>query len=122
MYKPLNIFVKLFLCLFDRTINFIQKLLTNKKAISGLILTLVVALVTIAIIIPIGLIITVNIGDAMNIVSAKNDTTTAENVTYDVFNNIYTSFSLSALVPIVAVAGLLITIIVGAFAFRRMQG
>jgi len=99
-----------------------RKLLKNKKAVSGLVLTLVVALVTIAIIIPIGLIITVNIGDAMNIVSAKNDTTTAENVTYDVFNNIYTSFSLSALVPIVAVAGLLITIIVGAFTFRRMRG
>jgi len=99
-----------------------RKFLKNRKAISGLVLTLVVALVTIAIIIPIGLIITVNIGDAMNVVSAKsNETSTAQNVTYDVFNNIYTSFSLSALVPIVAVAGLLITIIVGAFAFRRMR-
>jgi len=100
-----------------------RKLLKNRKAVSGLVLSLVVALVTIAILIPIGLIVTVNIGDAMNVVSAKSNTTTvAQNVTYDVFQNIYTSFSLSALVPIVAVAGLLITIIIGAFAFRRMRG
>ena len=88
-----------------------------------MVLALVVALVTIAILIPIGLVVTTNIGDAMNVVSAKsNETTVAQNVTYDVFTNIYTAFSLSALVPIVAVAGLLISIIIGAFVYKRMQG
>lgn len=96
-----------------------RKLLKNKRAVTGMVLALVIALVAIGIMIPIGLIVTVNIGEALNVVSAKtNETTLAENVTYDVFNNVYTAFSLSALVPIVAVAGLLISIIVGAFALR----
>jgi len=97
----------------------LRKLLKNKRAVTGMVLALVIALVAIGIMIPIGLIVTVNIGEALNVVSAKtNETTLAENVTYDVFNNVYTAFSLSALVPIVAVAGLLISIIVGAFALR----
>lgn len=87
-----------------------------------MVLALVVALVTISILIPIGLLVTTNIGDSMNIVTAKtNVTTTAQNVSYDVFQNVYTAFSLSALVPIIAVAGLLIAIIIGAFAMKARR-
>jgi len=96
-----------------------RKLLRDKRAVTGMVLALVVALVTISILIPIGLLVTTNIGDSMEVVAAKSaSTTTAENVTYDVFANVYTAFSLSALVPIIAVAGLLIAIIIGAFAMR----
>ena len=100
-----------------------MRLLKNKKAVTGMVLALVVALVTISILIPIGLLVTTNIGDSMDIISAKtNETTVAQNVTYDVFQNVYTAFSLSALVPIIAVAGLLIAIIIGAFAFKHTRG
>ena len=96
-----------------------RKLLRDKRAVTGMVLALVVALVTISILIPIGLLVTTNIGTSMEVVSAKSaSTTVAENVTYDVFQNVYTAFSLSALVPIIAVAGLLIAIIIGAFAMR----
>ena len=96
-----------------------RKLLRDKRAVTGMVLALVVALVTISILIPIGLLVTTNIGTSMEVVSAKSaSTTTAQNVTYDVFANVYTAFSLSALVPIIAVAGLLIAIIIGAFAMR----
>lgn len=95
---------------------------TDRKGVTGMVLALVVALVTISILIPIGLLVTTEIGNSMELVSAKSGSTTvAENVTYDVFQNVYTAFSLSALIPIIAVAGLLIAIIIGAFAFRTAR-
>ena len=39
---------------------------------------------------------------------------------YNTFNNVYSAFSLSSVIPILAIAGLLIALIVGAFyAFRK---
>lgn len=98
-----------------------KKLFKDKKAVTGAVLALVVALVTIAILIPIGLLVVTNLSTSLEVVAAKTNTTTvAQNVTYDVFANVWQAFSLSALVPIIAVAGLLISIIIGAFAYRRM--
>lgn len=112
------LYVWLYTCIWSRLPN----VLTDHKGVTGMVLALVVALVTISILIPIGLLVTTEIGNSMELVSAKtNVTTTAQNVTYDVFQNVYTAFSLSALVPIIAVAGLLIAIIIGAFAFRGMR-
>jgi len=85
-----------------------------------MVIALVVSLVAIAIIIPIGLMITVNIQSAVT-ESIGDNTSAAYNVSADVFSNIWTAFSLSALVPIIAVAGLLIAIIIGAFAFRASR-
>jgi len=96
----------------------VAKLFTNRRAVSGMVLALVVALVTIAVLIPIGLLVTTNIESSLPALTAGS---AAANATSDVFTNVYTAFSLSALVPIVAVAGLLIAIIVGAFAFRGMR-
>jgi len=96
-----------------------RKLLKNKKGVTGMVIALVVSLVALAIIIPVGVLIATNLSTSMDVVAAKsNETSLAENVTFDVFTNIWTAFSLSALVPIIAVAGLLIAIIVGAFALR----
>lgn len=92
-----------------------RKLLRNKRGVTALVLALVIALVAIAVMIPIGLLVTVNIQSALPALEAGS---LAANASESVFNNVYTAFSLSALVPIVAVAGLLISIIVGAFALR----
>ena len=92
-----------------------RKLLRNKRGVTALVLALVIALVAIAVMIPIGLLVTVNIQSALPTLEAGS---LAANASESVFNNVYTAFSLSALVPIVAVAGLLISIIVGAFALR----
>ena len=95
-----------------------KKFLKNKKAVTGMVLALVVALVTIAVLIPIGLLVTTSIEDSLPALTADS---AAANASESVFTNVYTAFSLSALVPIVAVAGLLISIIIGAFAFRSMR-
>ena len=101
----------------------LRKLLRNRKGITGLVVMLVVSLVALALIIPIGILITVNLSDALGVVAAKGAATTkAENITYDVFDSIWTSWSLSSLVPIIAVAAALIAIIVGAFVFQRSRG
>lgn len=98
-----------------------KKFFRDRRGITGMVLALVIALVTIAILIPIGLIVVNNLSTSLEVVAAKSaSTTTAQNVTYDVFANVWQAFSLSALVPIIAVAGLLISIIIGAFAYRRM--
>jgi len=95
-----------------------MKLLKNKKAVTGMVIALVVALVTIAVLIPIGLLVTANIETSLPALTANSS---AANASSAVFTNVYTAFSLSALVPIVAVAGLLIALIIGAFAFRAMR-
>jgi len=101
----------------------LRKLLRNRKGITGLVVMLVVSLVALALIIPIGILITVNLSDALDVVAAKSGSTTqAQNITYDVFDSIWTSWSLSSLVPIIAVAAALIAIIVGAFVFQRSRG
>ncbi len=92
------------------------KLLKDKRGVTGLVLALVVSLVTIAVLIPIGLLVTTNIQDSLPTLEAGS---AAENASNAVFDNVYTAFSLSALVPIVAVAGLLIAIIIGSFAMGR---
>ncbi len=104
----------------EARIKMLRKLRKNKKAVTGMVIALVITLVALGVIIPIGLLITTNLHTSLEVVTAKsNETSTAQNVTFDVFENIWTAFSLSALVPIIAVAGLLIAIIVGAFALRR---
>lgn len=119
MFESLKL---LYAWLYAQIMSRLPTVFTDRRGITGLVLSLVVALVTIAILIPIGLLVVVEIGNSMSLVSSKTENTTvAENVTYDVFANVYTSFSLSALVPIIAVAGLLIAIIIGAFAFRGMR-
>jgi len=95
-----------------------KKLLRDKRGVTGMVLALVVALVTIAVLIPIGLLVVTNIESSLPALTANS---AAANASSDVFSNVYTAFGLSALVPIVAVAGLLIAIIVGAFAFRSMR-
>jgi hypothetical protein len=94
-----------------------KKLRENKKAVTGLVIGMVVVLITCAILIPIGLLITANLQAAMPALTGSANTTA-----YAVYANVYSAFSLSAVVPIVAAAGVIIAIIVGVFAYRRSQG
>jgi len=100
-----------------------RKLLKSRKGVTALVVTLCVSLVALALIIPIGILVTTNLSDALDVVAAKSNTTTvAQNITYDVFDSLWTSWSLSSLIPIIAVAAVLIAIIVGAFVFKRTRG
>ena len=101
----------------------LPKFMQNRRGIAAMVIGLVVALVACSVVLAIGLMIHSNLSTALGVVAAKSGSTSkAENITYDVFNNVYSAYSLSSVVPLVAGAALIITIIVGAFALRsRMQ-
>ena len=88
----------------------------HKKGITGLVIGMVTVLIACAILVPIGLLVTSNLQTSMPALTGSANTTS-----YAVYNNVYSAFSLSAVVPIVAAAGVIITIIVGVFAFRKSQ-
>lgn len=96
--------------------NFAKKLRDNRKGITGLVIGMVVVLIACAILIPIGLLVTANLQTSMPALSGSANTTA-----YQVYNNVYSAFSISAVVPIVAAAGVIISIIVGVFAWKRSQ-
>jgi hypothetical protein len=97
--------------------KFLNKLRSNRKGITGLVIGMVVVLVACAVLIPIGLLVTANLQSSMPALTGSANTTA-----YSVYNNVYSAFSLSAIVPIVAAAGVIISIIVGVFAFKRGGG
>lgn len=92
----------------------IKKFASNNKAITGLVIGMVVVLVACAVLIPIGLLVSSNLQTSMPALTGS-----ANSTAYSVYNNVYSAFSLSAVVPIVAAAGVIISIIVGVFALRR---
>lgn len=95
----------------------VRKFLKDRKAIAGLVIGLVVTMVACAVVLTIGLMIQGNLAESLGVVTAKsNSTTVAENVTFDIFQNVYSAYSLSSVVPLVAGAALIISIIIGAFA------
>lgn len=94
--------------------NFLSKFKENKKGITALVIGMVVVLIACAVLVPIGLLVTSNLQTAMPALTGSANTTA-----YSVYNNVYSAFSLSAVVPIVAAAGVIISIIVGVFAFRK---
>lgn len=97
----------------------LNKLKLNRRGIAAMVIGLVVALVACSVVLAIGLLIHANLGTALGVVSAKSASTTqAENITFDVFTNVYSAYNLSSVVPLVAGAALIIAIIVGAFALR----
>jgi Flp pilus assembly pilin Flp len=87
----------------------------DRRGITGIVIALVVAMVAIAIVIPIGMLLTANIYTTVsNMVLG-----TSGNATRTVlFNNIWSAYSLAAVVPIVAAAGLIISVVIAAFALR----
>ena len=99
-----------------------KKLLKDRRAIAGLVIGLVVTLVACAVLLAVGLLIHTNLGTSLEVVSAKTvNTTTAQNITYDVFNNVWSAYSLTSVVPLIAGAALVVGIIVAAFAIRSRR-
>jgi len=96
--------------------NFLKKLRENQKGITGLVIGLVVILIACSVLIPIGVLITSNLQTAMPALTGS-----ANSTAYAVYNNVYSAFSLSAVVPIIGAAGVIISIIVGVFAYRQQQ-
>ena len=94
----------------------LKKFLRSRRGIAALILSLVVSLVALAIIIPVGLMIHSSLTGLTKIsgMSAQANTT-VDNVN----NNIYSGFNLVAIVPIIAAAAVIISVILGAFAVRQ---
>jgi len=93
----------------------VPRILTDKKALTGPVLALVIGLVVIAILLPIGLIIVGNLKttmDAMDLGATGNTTRTS------LFSNIYSAFNLAVIVPIIAAAGIIISVVGAYFAFR----
>lgn len=82
-----------------------RSFIKNRK---GAALSLVVLLITVAIVLIVGLVVTGQLSttaDTFNLGSSGNATRTT------LFNNIYSAMNLSVLIPIVAAAGALIAII-----------
>jgi len=81
-----------------------------------IILSLVVALVALAILIPVGLMIQ----SSLTTITKITGMSTTANATVDTVNtNIYSAFNLVAIVPIIAGAAVIISVIMGAFAFKQ---
>jgi hypothetical protein len=98
------------------SLNKLRQLVRDNKAITGLVIGMVVVLIACAILIPIGVLVTANLATSMPALTGTANTTA-----YAVYGNVYSAFQLSAIVPIVAAAGVIISIIVGVFAFKRQQ-
>ena len=78
-------------------------------------MSLILGLILIAVALPVGLMITGNIHDVvdnMDLGTQGNQTRTS------LFNNIYSAFNLSVILPIILVAGLLLTALGAFFAFK----
>jgi len=92
------------------------KLRKNRKGITMIILSLVVALVALAILIPVGLMIQ----SSLTTITKITGMSATANSTVDTVNtNIYSAFNLVAIVPIIAGAAVIISVIMGAFAFKQ---
>lgn len=90
----------------------------NKRGITMIILSLVVALVALAILIPVGLMIQ----SSLTTITKITGMSATANATVDTVNtNIYSAFNLVAIVPIIAGAAVIISVIMGAFAFKTNQ-
>jgi ABC-type phosphate transport system permease subunit len=95
---------------------FLKKFRQNHKAIAAIILSLVVALVALAIIIPVGLMIQ----SSLTSITKVSGMSATANATVDTTNNnIYSAFNLVAIVPIIAGAAVIISVIMGAFAWKQ---
>jgi len=95
-----------------------KKLRKNRRGITMIILSLVVALVALAILIPVGLMIQ----SSLTTITKITGMSTTANATVDTVNtNIYSAFNLVAIVPIIAGAAVIISVIMGAFAFKQTQ-
>lgn len=93
-----------------------KKLRKDKRGITGMVIALIVSLVSLAILLPVGLLLTAQISQTVNTYALG----TSGNATrLALLNNVWASFNLASIIPIVAAAGIIIAVIIGAFAFKQ---
>lgn len=95
--------------------KWLRRFKAERKAMFGLVLGLVITLVALGVVLGVGLMINYNIQttvEALDLGTAGNQTRT------NLYANINQAFSLSAIVPIVAGAALVIGAIVAGFAIK----
>ena len=86
----------------------------NRKGFTGMVIALIVTLAACAVLIPIGVYLNVKIYAALPAMTGTANTTATA-----IRDNIYSAYSISAVIPLVAAAAVIIGIIVAAFAFSR---
>jgi uncharacterized membrane protein YjgN (DUF898 family) len=91
-----------------------DRLLHNKKGITGMVISLIVTLAACGILIPIGVYLNAKLYSALPAMTGTANTTATA-----VRDNIYSAYSISAVIPLVAAAAVIIGIIVAAFAYTR---
>jgi Flp pilus assembly pilin Flp len=96
-----------------------KRLLRSNRGQTGIAIALIITLVTISIIIPVGLWLSSTLLTLMTPTNASMFTTTY-NATYSNLSaNIFAAYSLSTILPIIAVAGVIIAAITGFIVWRR---
>lgn len=89
-----------------------HRLIHNKKAMTGMIIGFVVVMAALAVLLPVGVYLNAQIYASLPTLTGEANTTAMS-----VRDNVYAAYQLSTVVPLVAGAGLIITAIVGAFAY-----
>lgn len=102
--------------MFEKQIAKLQKLRKNNRGMAMVAVALIVGLVALGIVIPIGMwisSITFDVIDAIDLGATGNATrTTLE-------NNIWSAYNLSTILPIIAVAAVIIMAVLGLVIYKR---
>jgi len=93
-----------------------KQLRRNKRAVSGIILGLVVVLVMLAVILPISLYTVVQIKASMPTFTTNSAEYNASKALYD---NIYSAYNIASITPLIAVASVIVAMVVVGFAIKR---
>ena len=97
----------------------------STRAQTAIAIALIITLVTLSILIPVALWLTgtvLNIAQVGNNTFGSNSTSSAYNATMTTLSsNLYAAYSLSTILPIIAVAGVIIAAITGFIVWRRQQ-
>lgn len=96
--------------------RFLKSLRDNKKGVTMLAIALVIGLVALGVIIPIGMwtsSLVFDVIDDLNLGTSGNATRTTLEA------NVWSAYNLSTILPIVAVAGVIIVAILGMVAFKK---
>jgi hypothetical protein len=93
-----------------------HRLIHDRRAMTGMVIGLIVTLTACAILVPIGVYLNAKIYSSLPALTGVANTTATQ-----VRDNIYAAYSLSAIIPIIAAASAIIGIIIVAFAYGRAR-
>jgi len=103
-----------------------KRLRNDKRAVSGIILGLVVVLVMLAVILPISLYTVVKIKgsiDALPIFTKYSAEYNASSAPYNaskaLYDNVFSAYNIASITPLIAVASVIVAMVVVGFAIKR---